>query len=78
MIAAGEGITLMPQLALREELLTGVEAHELPGLGFRRISLCYRESRRPSPALRAAIDFVREFVALGDEAAESNGTSSGS
>ncbi|WP_217133289.1 LysR family transcriptional regulator [Leucobacter chinensis] len=70
MIAAGEGATLMPQLALQGELPPGVETHELPGLGFRRISLCYRESRRPNPALRAAINFVRGFVAAGDEGGE--------
>lgn len=74
MIAAGEGVTLMPQLALRDEVSAGVETHELPGLGFRRISLCYRESKRTSPALRAAIDFLRAFVAGGEDTQEASGS----
>ena len=74
MIAAGEGVTLMPQLALRDGVPAGVETHELPGLGFRRISLRYRESRRPAPALRAAIDFLRAFVAGGEDTHDANGS----
>lgn len=70
LIAAGEGVTLLPQLALRELSTDGVETHELPGLGARRISLRYREGRRPNAAVSAAVDFVRAVTAAGDAAQE--------
>lgn len=66
LIAAGEGVTLMPQLAVLELAPEGVEAHELPGLGTRRISLRYRAGRRPNPAVAAAVEFMRAVTATGD------------
>ncbi|EYT52171.1 LysR family transcriptional regulator [Leucobacter sp. UCD-THU] len=63
LVAAGEGVTLLPQLALREQALPGVEVHELPGLGVRRISLRFRSGRKPNPAVAAAVDFLRAVVA---------------
>lgn len=75
LIAAGEGVTLLPQIALRELALEGVEAHELPGLGSRRISLRYRPGRTAGSAVNAAVGFLRAFVASGDPLRSSeNGT----
>ncbi|QZY52843.1 LysR family transcriptional regulator [Leucobacter tenebrionis] len=66
LVAAGEGVTLMPQLALREQTLNGVEVHEPPGLGVRRIALRYRAGRKPNPAVAAAVDFLRSLAASGE------------
>ena len=66
LVAAGEGVTLLPQLALSEYALTDVETHELPGLGVRRISLRYRQGRVPQPAVLAAVDFMRTLAAGND------------
>lgn len=68
LIAAGEGVTLMPQLAVRDLAPEGVEAHELPGLGARRIALRYREGRRPNAAVSAAVEFMRAATAGRDSA----------
>ncbi|RGE21938.1 LysR family transcriptional regulator [Leucobacter sp. wl10] len=68
LVAAGEGVTLMPKLALQEHSLSGVETHELPGLGVRHISLRYRLGRKPHPAVSAAVEFMRTFTAGVDEA----------
>ena len=70
LIAAGEGVALLPQLALQEFSLTGVETHELPGLGVRHISLRYRVGRKPDPAVTAAVEFLRLLTAPGDLAAD--------
>lgn len=59
LIAAGEGVTLLPQLALRDLSLQGVEVHELPGLGARRVSLRYRAGRTPNRAVHAAVGFIQ-------------------
>lgn len=66
LIAAGEGVTLLPQLGLREHHFEGVEVHELPGLGVRHISLRYRQTKKPSPAVEAAVEFFQALVATPD------------
>ena len=66
LVAAGEGVTLMPQLALEAGLPDGVEAHELPGLGFRKILVRYRHGRRPSPATLAAVEFLQTLISSTD------------
>jgi len=64
LVAAGEGMTLLPQLALQGPLPDGVEVAEVPGLGARRLALRHRAGRRdPGPAITAAVDFLREVSA---------------
>ena len=72
LVAAGEGVTLMPQLALRDGAPSGVELHEPPGLGFRRILLRYRHGRRPNPATAAAVELLQAIAA---DFTQSEGTS---
>ncbi|WP_053387496.1 LysR family transcriptional regulator [Leucobacter japonicus] len=69
LISAGEGVALLPQLALREFSLSGVETHELPGLGVRHIALRYRVGRKPDPAVTAAVEFLR-FLTASNEIAQ--------
>lgn len=66
LVAAGEGVTLLPQLALAEHPLGGVEVHELPGLGVRRISLRYRAGKKPNAAVNATLEFIRTAATGGD------------
>lgn len=70
LVAAGEGVTLIPQIALRDQLLDGVEVHELPGLGSRRITARYRLGRTPNQAVLAAVEFLQSLVAAGDVSQE--------
>ncbi|RLV56296.1 LysR family transcriptional regulator [Aeromicrobium phragmitis] len=64
LVAAGEGMTLLPTLALQGPLPDGVEVADVPGLGARRLALRHRTGRRgPSPAVTAAIDFLRDISA---------------
>lgn len=64
LVAAGEGVTLLPSLALQGTLPEGVEIADVPGLGARRLALRHRTGRRgPSPAVNAAIDFIRDISA---------------
>ena len=70
LIAAGEGVALLPQLALQEFTLTGVETHELPGLGTRQISLRYRVGRKPDPAVGAAVEFFQLLTAPRETASD--------
>ncbi|MEX0428006.1 LysR family transcriptional regulator [Nocardioides sp. DS6] len=69
LIAAGEGITLLPALAIPRELPEGVEAVDVPGLGTRRIVLRYREhSEAGSEAVSTVAALVHEAATelLGD------------
>lgn len=68
LIAAGEGVTLMPQLAVREMEGFDVESYDLPGLGKRRLSARYRLGRPESPAVGAAVDFLQLMLASPDPA----------
>lgn len=64
LVAAGEGVTLIPSLALEGWLPSGVDTLEIPGLGMRRIVLRnLTRSRSPSPALDTAIGLIREASA---------------
>ena len=61
LIAAGEGITLLPALAIPHELPEGVEAVDVPGLGTRRIVLRYREhGEASSEAVSTVATLVHE------------------
>ncbi|WP_293780086.1 LysR family transcriptional regulator [uncultured Aeromicrobium sp.] len=64
LVAAGEGMTILPSLALQGPLPEGVEVADVPGLGARRLALRHRTGRRgPSPAVTAAISFLRDISA---------------
>ena len=64
LVAAGEGITLIPALALETLDVSGVDALDVPGLGMRRIVLRHlTRSRGPSILLSTAITLVREAAA---------------
>ena len=53
-------------IALDAGVPDGVEAHEIPGLGFRKILLRYRHGKRPNPATLAAVEFLQVLTAPGD------------
>jgi DNA-binding transcriptional LysR family regulator len=64
LVAAGEGVTLIPALALETLDVSGVDALDVPGLGMRRIVLRHlTRSRGPSTLLSTAIALVREAAA---------------
>jgi molybdate transport repressor ModE-like protein len=62
--AAGEGVTLVPALALEGLGTEGVDAVDIPGLGMRRVVLRHlTRSRSASPSLATAIGLIREAAA---------------
>lgn len=64
LVAAGEGVALIPALALENLDLSGVNALDVPGLGMRRIVLRHlARSRGPSELLETAITLVRDAAA---------------
>ncbi|WOF24038.1 LysR family transcriptional regulator [Microbacterium betulae] len=64
LVAAGEGVTLLPSLALQGPLPDGVDVVDVPGLGARRLAVRHRSNRRePGPAVRAAVGFLRDVSA---------------
>lgn len=64
LVAAGEGVALIPSLALQRELPEGVEIVDVPGLGARRVAVRHRTGRRAlPPATDAVLAFVRELAA---------------
>lgn len=65
LVAAGQGIALVPALALQDELPEGIEVVRLPGLGSRRLVARHRETRRePGPATSTMLD---EMLAIAAE-----------
>ncbi|RMI08759.1 LysR family transcriptional regulator [Cellulomonas triticagri] len=57
LIAAGQGVGLLPALALQGELPDAVTVATVPGLGSRRLVARHRATRRePGPAVVAIID----------------------
>ncbi|RLP77284.1 LysR family transcriptional regulator [Mycetocola tolaasinivorans] len=57
LVAAGQGVTLLPDLALQEALPAGVSVREMPGLGTRSLTLRHRATRRePSAATSIVVD----------------------
>lgn len=57
MVAAGLGIALLPELALRRHLPENVRSVMLPGLGTRRLFVRHRTSRtEPRPATSAVLE----------------------
>ncbi len=64
LVAAGEGVTLAPALALETLPSEGVELVDVPGLGMRRVVLRHLTRRRTaSPTLAAATELIREAAA---------------
>jgi molybdate transport repressor ModE-like protein len=64
LVAAGEGVTLFPALALEALPTEGVDALDIPGLGMRRVVLrSLTRSRRGSPTLDTATTLIREASA---------------
>lgn len=64
LVAAGEGVTLAPALALESLPAKGVDLLDVPGLGMRRVVLRHlTRSRSATPTLATAIALVREAAA---------------
>jgi DNA-binding transcriptional LysR family regulator len=66
LVAAGEGVALIPSLALRGVDRTGIEALDVPGLGTRRIVLRRHDRRGVPEAVRVASSLIREAAATLD------------
>jgi DNA-binding transcriptional LysR family regulator len=64
LIAAGQGVTLVPALALESLSSVGVDALDVPGLGMRRLVLRHlTRERGASSLLDTATDLIREAAA---------------
>ena len=64
LVAAGEGVTLVPSLALEGLRTDGVDELDIPGLGMRRVALRHlTRSRGASPSLDTATSLIREAAA---------------
>jgi DNA-binding transcriptional LysR family regulator len=64
LVAAGEGVTLAPALALESLPTDQVQTLDIPGLGMRRVVLRHlTRSRAASPVLDVAVGLVREASA---------------
>jgi len=65
LVAAGQGIAMLPALAMQQELPDGVAVVALAGLGSRRLVVRHRQNRHePGPIVRAVVD---EMVAAARE-----------
>lgn len=71
LVAAGEGMALIPMLALQGMPQDGVECLDVPGLGMRRIVL------RSYPRSKQSSDLVDSVVGLIRDAVQQIGTESG-
>ncbi|MBT0993638.1 LysR family transcriptional regulator [Cellulomonas sp. DKR-3] len=57
LVAAGQGVGLLPALALQGDLPDGVTVATVPGLGSRRLVVRHRATRHePRPAVAAVLD----------------------
>lgn len=64
LVAAGEGVALLPALALRAGVPDGVSVATMPGLGSRRIVARHRQTRHePGPATAAVLEAVTTTAA---------------
>ncbi len=64
LVAAGEGVTLVPSLALEGLRTDGVDELDIPGLGMRRVVLRHlTRSRGASPSLDTTASLIREAAA---------------
>lgn len=61
LVAAGEGMALLPSIALRGIVQDGVRAVEVPGLGTRRIILRHRErTKAMKEVVEAVVPLIRD------------------
>lgn len=69
LVAAGEGCTLLPSLALHMDSHDGVEVIDVPGLGTRRIVLRHRATgdAESVEAVEAVAGLVKDAAAQGQE-----------
>ncbi|MFI2361526.1 LysR family transcriptional regulator [Promicromonospora sp. NPDC019610] len=57
LVAAGQGVAMLPALALQQEVPDGVAVVALAGLGSRRLVVRHRQNRHePGPIVRAVVD----------------------
>ena len=63
LVAAGEGVTLVPSLALHGVNDADVVILEVPGLGMRRLVLRQMERPGASGVIPAAVSLIREAAA---------------
>lgn len=70
LVAAGEGVALVPSLALRGVIQEGVETLDVPGLGQRRIVLRRHAGRAVPHAVDVATGLIREAAGAVDFADE--------
>jgi DNA-binding transcriptional LysR family regulator len=64
LVAAGEGVTLAPALALESLPTEGVDLLDVPGLGMRRVVLRHlSRASAASPTLATAVALIREAAA---------------
>jgi molybdate transport repressor ModE-like protein len=64
LVAAGEGVTLVPALALEGVRVDGVDELDIPGLGMRRVALRHlTRTRGASPSLDTTTALIREASA---------------
>ncbi|KQX74523.1 LysR family transcriptional regulator [Aeromicrobium sp. Root472D3] len=66
LVAAGEGMALVPALALGEAVPEGVDVLDLHGLGTRRIVMRSTKKRTNDAMVRAARELIHEAVATVD------------
>ena len=59
LVAAGQGVAMLPALALQGDVPAGVSIVTVPGLGSRRLVARHRATRRaPGPAVAAVLDVL--------------------
>ncbi|MDR7254770.1 DNA-binding transcriptional LysR family regulator [Nocardioides sp. BE266] len=64
LVAAGEGVTIAPALALESLPVDGVDVLDVPGLGMRRVVLRHlARSRSTSQVLDTTVGLIREAAA---------------
>jgi DNA-binding transcriptional LysR family regulator len=64
LVAAGQGVAMLPALALQGDVPAGVSIVTVPGLGSRRLVARHRATRRePGPAVAAVLDVLLHVAA---------------
>jgi len=64
LVAAGQGVAMLPALALQGDVPAGVSIVTVPGLGSRRLVARHRATRRePGPAVAAVLDVLLRVAA---------------